>query len=602
MTTSASIDRPGGGLRSNPFGIGLELFQRRPLLIGLPLAWLIIFLRAPDYLLVPQLMADDGFAFLATSLNLTTWEGLLKLHQGYLNTFCRLVAAPFDITNFYWAPHVFNTLTLIVSGLCFTLFLAKRFEEILPFNWRAGVVLIMILLPAQNHTILWFSATHYSLMFALALFSLIDLAPMRWWGKAGLILLAVITGLSSPFAVVLAPILALKLIKGWRSPDFNLLFALIALIALSVHYGYILSNNAPSIAPNWPDLPLFLARVAGYSMVAVNLLSTRGAEAWFSSPAMYRGAALGIVALFVILWTVRKRTGFGLIDLAGPYLIIAPLLIVFFGQPELTAQVIDQGRLLETYRYFMFPTMFLVLVAARVLAAIDWPNARQPLKVTAGLILVLFLANTAVHAGLHRREYWNWPAQVFAFYQQAVNPGVYGDTAMFRFNVAGNMDILKPGVTPKNRAAMLRRMPSLKAKAGVIKDGKLYFLVNGLTSWADAYQSADGWGGQLPSFTNARQEQLVVDLVKEWSLRYDLDTDHVWIGYWLNHKQGRRMTSTGENISYANWGPGQEERGAGNRNPFAQLWLEDDNWHWRWVMGYNRAPYVVELPLVIPLG
>src|ERR1700741_3365407 len=93
------------------------------------LAFLIMFSRRPDAVLLPQFYAEDGTFWYADAYN-HTWRCLFMAEAGYLHTVPRLVALfalPFPLAA---APAVMNAFAFFFQILPINVFLSSRFSSV----------------------------------------------------------------------------------------------------------------------------------------------------------------------------------------------------------------------------------------------------------------------------------------------------------------------------------------------------------------------------------------------------------------------------------------------------------------------------------------
>jgi hypothetical protein len=181
------------------------------------LAILLIFSRRPDALLNPQFDGEDGAYFYSQAYNLGPLQAFPLPVAGYLmlnGRIAALIALPFPLA---WGPLIFNLLAIVIQAAPALFLLSRRFDHLIP-NWYARGAIVFLYLAIPNSSELDASITYSQWHLALLAFLVVIAAPpltRRWKVFDGAVV--ALTGLSGPFCLFLAPIIALRWLRT-RAP------------------------------------------------------------------------------------------------------------------------------------------------------------------------------------------------------------------------------------------------------------------------------------------------------------------------------------------------------------------------------------------------
>lgn len=170
------------------------------------LGFLILYSRRPDAVLNPQFYAEDGAIFYRDAYSLGL-HSLLLAHGGYFHAVPRLAALLAQLFPLLWAPLVLNLIAIAIQILPANVYLSSRFSN-LNFLTRLLGAFVYLALPNsfEIHATITNAQSHLVLLACLVLLS----APGKtraWKIFDGMVL--VLTSLSSPMGVLLAPLAAL---------------------------------------------------------------------------------------------------------------------------------------------------------------------------------------------------------------------------------------------------------------------------------------------------------------------------------------------------------------------------------------------------------
>lgn len=178
-------------------------------IVGLmALAFILLVLRRPDIITHAQPWAEDGRVWLAGIYNNGFWASLVLPQNGYFQTISRLtygIALWFGLSH---AALVANIIAILIRCLFVGLILSKRMSFI-DIKFRIAVVLYFILMPNVAEGFVNITNVHWYLsMYLLAVVIAKDAESLS--GKVHDFIVLVISGLSGPFVVFIAPCLIIK--------------------------------------------------------------------------------------------------------------------------------------------------------------------------------------------------------------------------------------------------------------------------------------------------------------------------------------------------------------------------------------------------------
>lgn len=194
----------------------------------------------------PQFYAEDGARWFADAYNYGPFKALGFSLAGYFQVVSRLgpvIAAPFGIAN---QPLIYNICGLLLQVAPAFYFLSSRFETVVPSLWtRLGLSAIYLVMPADTLDVTITAAPFHLVI--LATLVVIAPKPQRWYWAAFDVSVAILCGLSGPFAYILFPVALLWFLL--RRQRFTLLLVAIFAVTLAAQiYAGTLSpriNTSP---------------------------------------------------------------------------------------------------------------------------------------------------------------------------------------------------------------------------------------------------------------------------------------------------------------------------------------------------------------------
>ncbi len=177
-----------------------------PLLVFLASA-IAQYARRPDLFAMPQFFAEDGI-FYAHAHNLGAFVPLFTQSNGYLQLLPRLVAAFAQAAPVATGPALMLAAGVCVNALPAAFLVSSRMRAAIPSIWaRLLLAALYIAIPGvtQTGTVLTYSQWHLSI---LAMLIVLAARPARPVGELTDAAMVVLSGLSGPYCVLLAPVAA----------------------------------------------------------------------------------------------------------------------------------------------------------------------------------------------------------------------------------------------------------------------------------------------------------------------------------------------------------------------------------------------------------
>jgi hypothetical protein len=191
---------------------------------------ILLFLRKPYALLVPQLYAEDGTIFLAQN-DLLGFRAFLEPYMGYLHTLPRLIAwTASRLLDPTWWPAFYN----VTAFALWLAVIARTFSPRLPLPpaLRPWLAFAFFLGPQTGEVL--FSITNLQWVLAFLLIEQAFLAaPTTTTQRITDLALVALLGLTGPFIIALGPLLAWRWWRDTSSPRLRLSSFNLQLLALA---------------------------------------------------------------------------------------------------------------------------------------------------------------------------------------------------------------------------------------------------------------------------------------------------------------------------------------------------------------------------------
>ena len=354
------------------------------------ISFVLIVARRPDAIFYPQFYAEDGKYFYAQAYNLGGLHALTIPLGGYLITSDRVAGLFAVLFPLSWGPAIINVLAIGVECLPAVFLFSDRFDHLIP-NWYARVALAFLYLALPNAAELDAVITNSQWHLALLVFLVIIAAPpsgARWKVFDGVAVL--LTGLSGPFCIMLAPIILVRWLKV-RNPfllrllviDFITTVVQIVTLVTSISSG---RAHAPLGISGIQLVRIIVGQVFLASMFGPRGYSILAHGSWWATwwfPLILLLAAVAFLGL-----TLRRAPQeLHLLWLFGALVFIAALFAPLNPVPGTYWQALAHPGWDQRYEFFLIVAWMATLV---------WALSACPRRLLRGLALVLTIVTCLV--------------------------------------------------------------------------------------------------------------------------------------------------------------------------------------------------------------
>ncbi len=329
---------------------------------------ILLFLRKPYALLVPQLYAEDGTIFLAQN-DLLGLRAFLEPYMGYLHTLPRLIAwTASHLLDPAWWPSFYN----VTAFLLWLAVIARTFSPRLPLPpaLRPWLALAFFLGPQTGEVL--FSITNLQWVVAFLLIEQAFLtAPTTTVQRITDLALLVLLGLTGPFIIALGPLLAWR---WWRDTPssrlklsaFNVQLLALASLCAALQAYFILRPGPRFVFPPFEAARFF--EVVGQHLLVWPVLGDHLARQ-LAPPLL---TVLGIVPVLTLLaWSLRPHAR----RLLRAQLVAAFLLMMAAGVYRARPDTWNLDNLVFGDRYFYLPRVLLAW-----LLILEFDAAQRPVR------------------------------------------------------------------------------------------------------------------------------------------------------------------------------------------------------------------------------
>jgi hypothetical protein len=266
--------------------------------IVLALTALAVFSRSPSYLTHAQFYAEDGRVWYAQAYN-GGWLNSVGVPQaGYLNMMPRLGAGIALLVPLQWAPLIMAIVGLVIQSIPVPVLLSRRLLHwgSLPVRMFLAAIYVAIPNASEIHIVMTNSQWHLALIAVLLAFAA---SPQSWIGRLVDCAMLVLSALSGPFCILLAPFL---LIFWWvrRQPWSLVMFGLVS-IGAATQIAEILHSTHRIQSPLGATPTIFL-RLLGGNVIASALF---GSYAFARLAPMMFIVAAALLGLGICLYCLR---------------------------------------------------------------------------------------------------------------------------------------------------------------------------------------------------------------------------------------------------------------------------------------------------------
>jgi hypothetical protein len=167
---------------------------------------LLLFSRSPGYLTHAQFYAEDGRIWYAQAYNWGWLDSLVTPQAGYLNIMPRLAAGLALLAPFQWAPLIMAIVGLLIQSLPVPILLSQRLCKwgSLPVRMFLAAIYVAIPNASEIHIVVTNTQWHLALIAVLLAFAA---SPQTWAGRLVDCVLFLLSALSGPYCILLAPML-----------------------------------------------------------------------------------------------------------------------------------------------------------------------------------------------------------------------------------------------------------------------------------------------------------------------------------------------------------------------------------------------------------
>ena len=391
-----------------------------------PAIGVLLWLRRPDFLLNQQLWAEDGQVWLKSGME-HGFMAVFQPHSGYTQLLPKLVGAFFNVYTVYYAPLVFGLVALAVMALAMWLLLTDTVGGFMPRPWRVIAVAAMCLLPWYVETFGNLTGSQFYLFVAVALLCLADLNRLNRLVKAALLAFMFLACFSSPWTVLVVPVLAVRLGRHLRERDYVFLFSVLslAMIAANIINSRLSHDTAGGLASEfvfdvgylWP----YLTKTFGLKTAGLTLFGDQFAYDHLTHPAGYVSlTVIFALAAAAYVWRLVRQSSVISVRLGLLYFIVASILFSYVSRRWNVDYFVIQDGHLGASRYFLAPSLFLMiwLVDANHLL---WRGPKLVRAVPLALMVVFVVAAWQSFSFPELKDR-HWRANVRTYYQRLLAP------------------------------------------------------------------------------------------------------------------------------------------------------------------------------------
>lgn len=322
------------------------------------IAALVVASRWPDVVLHANFWGEDGWYWYPDARALG-WAALLKPWTGYLQTVSRLVALAAQPFPLAWAPTIFAAAAISIQVGAATYLVSDRMSAASPSQpARVLFALIYLLLPDSAEVY----ANLTNVQWHLAFFAFLVLAstPAQGWRGAALdAAVLLLSGLSGPFSLFLAPVAVLR---AWHDRNRTTFWrAAVVLGCCVVQVGFLAaSDRAPASASMLGARPGRLVAILATRVVLSALVGRHGTLGvlglwmWRSHllPVLATGGGLALTVLACVRGSSLVRWGLLAAGLSLAAALISPVPLTGWAKPWVMLTNPDHCA-----RYFVLPML-----------------------------------------------------------------------------------------------------------------------------------------------------------------------------------------------------------------------------------------------------
>lgn len=372
------------------------LSRRRSLIVSLLAVTAILFVRCTDAFLLPQFYAEEGPLFFADAYNLGLRSHLMP-YAGYLHAVPRLIATVSTLLPYRLAPAIFVASSLIAILLVVMKLHSPRLGLTSPHLFALAVVLV----PNPNSEV-FLNVSNVQWILALLLLLVAVQAPPKGRTAVGDWLIALLAGLTGPFAPLLLPFFAGS---AWRAREWRVRVTFAIVLAASIVQAIALVHSSMSGVDVMVDASPDSADKSWSAVVARGVIGPLFVGP--SGSALAPTVVLLLAATLIIVFAVHSARAADERARAVAFLSFAAIVLILVAIKYRAAP----GLLLPPYsspRYFYLP--YVMLTWTLLLVATRLQGKRQ---LTASALLVMIVISSLV-SDFRRRPFVDHRWAVYA--------------------------------------------------------------------------------------------------------------------------------------------------------------------------------------------
>jgi hypothetical protein len=346
----------------NEKGIGKTDFSWWKFLLLVLLTCLVLFLRRPDGLLNPQLFAEDGTIFFKSAFELSSWQAIFTPYAGYLHLIPRIIAEFGSLFPISMIPVVYNTISLVIAGVCLSWFYLPNFRHIVKKD-SLRLIWVLLMAFATNHaTIICLCDIQWYLL-AWAMLVTIMKPPENKWLRGLILFGLLLTFCSAPITIVLLPIWLLRSIFA-KNPKEKTIASGILVLGITA-FIFCLTMGDMNNGISWQKalsfsmihnlVVGFLVRIVSVSLLGPDL-TYKVIE--FGRPLFGLAMIIVLPGLMALLFKNNTKLFLNFILL---YIAIVSLLLIVVVRLPSDFYFINGGLIFNGGRYFFLGTAALYL-------------------------------------------------------------------------------------------------------------------------------------------------------------------------------------------------------------------------------------------------
>ncbi|ASO98880.1 TPA: glucosyl transferase [Enterobacter hormaechei] len=325
--------------------------------------FILFVLRRPDLITNPQFWAEDGRYWYHQAYTLGPLHSIILPQNGYYQSISKITASLSLALPLWCAPIFFNVIAISIRCFVVMFLLSSRMSsyKLLP---RFILAIFIIAMPHVSEVHANITNAHWYLSMWLFMVIISNKPDGTYW-KMHDFLILLLSGLSGPFIVFLAPVVALKLVDGrvFQNPFKTIRNAIRNLDAFSIAFIFVcliqvvailISSTADrSQAPLGASLDLLITILSSKIFAGFALTTAKTIELWNSGIYNY---VICLISIAIICCVLIKGTW------REWSMVIFPALMIGFALAKpMISNTEPQWSIIMSggaERYFVIPNVF----------------------------------------------------------------------------------------------------------------------------------------------------------------------------------------------------------------------------------------------------